>query len=394
VGLAVLGVAAVLAPPGWIDLRVRDATGPGDADLSPAAPRPAPEPNAFDALAQASAALVDPDRQDAAVRERLEAEPFEPGAAEALLTEHSVVLSHFQAAIEAPGFQMAHVAWDESLPDLQSWFTVARLHALGARVRAHAGDGAGAAGELLALLRLGHAVQRDATATMIHAVVGAELKEIALSALAANTDAWQPTPEASLHFARELAAFRTDTSAWRASWAGEYRAAKAALLASGPPSGWSYSYQPNRTLALQAAWTRSLQARAGRPCSELEPERAAPPTRRAVLLRALRPNAVGEILAEVARPSGNRFALRLCAADTRLSATQLALALRASADEHGRVADDLTDLVPEFLDTLPASAYDISPFRFDAERHLLVASGSRLPEATVEQRSPEYALPF
>jgi hypothetical protein len=357
---------------------------------------PLPEPNAFDALTRAAEALGEVAALDDALRQQLAAEPFDPEAAAVPLAAHADALTHFEAALAAPGFRMPDVGWDEDLPNLQAWFTAARLHALDLRLRFERSEPGPPGPAVLPLLELGQRIQADASATWIHWIAGAQLKEIALRTLIASTASWEPSAEQSRAWATDLDAFATRTADLRTAWAGEYRAIRSALLASVEAPGSSYSYQPNRTLALQAAHTRALQARAGHLCATLapEPEVAESTSAATLFLRGLRPNAVGEILAEVARPNGNRFALRRCAADTLLAATQLTVALAATRHADGRLPSDLAHLVPTYLDAIPTAAYDGTTLRLDPSGPTIVATGSALPEATVEQQSPRYDLPF
>jgi hypothetical protein len=396
----VLALAATL--PSAVDLRLTDLPDPRDGDLALAPSSPIPEPNAFDALVRAGATLSDravAQRVDAEVREQLAATPFDPGAAAALIAAHGEALAHFEAALAAPGFRMPEVAWDEDLPTVQNWFTVARLHALSLRLQfereAGGPDDRRAGPAMRPLLELGQRIQGDPSATWIHWIAGAELKEIGLRTLIAATATWRPTAGVSHAWSRALADFATRPEDVRTAWAGEYRAARAALLASAAEPSAGYSFQPNRTLSRKAAETRALQARAGRPCAELapEPESLASPSPARLFLRGLQPNAVGEILVEVSRPNANRFALRRCASDTLLSATRLAIAIAAARHEGGGLPDSLTDLVPTYIEAIPAGAYDGTALRLDADGPRLVATGSALPEATVEQQAPHYDLP-
>jgi len=395
-GLVLLAFGVAAALPSAIRLGLADIPGPADRDLALIDPAPIPEPNAFDALMRAAQALPSGEPLDAIIREQLGKAPFETEAASALIAEYSEVLSHFDRALAAPGFRTPDATWDEDLPNVQAWFTAARLHALDVRVRFERASTEGSGPDVLRLLELGRRVQADPSATWLHWIAGAELKEIGLRTLIAATATWRPTAGVSHAWSRTLSEFTTRSDDLHTAWAGEYRAARSALLASAPPSGSSYSFQPNRTLALQASHTRSLQARAGRRCAELEPELHSVDSRSPAMLflRGLRPNAVGEILAEVARPSGNRFALRRCAADTLLAATQLTIALAAASSETGRLPERLSDLVPTYIAAIPTSAYDGTALKLDGQGRRLATNGSALPEARATQQSPDFPLPF
>lgn len=408
VGLLLFALALGVALPGTVRLGLADLPNPADEDLALVPPEPTPEPNAFDALTRAAHALPagdalpetdafpSGDGLDTTVREQWLAEPFEPEAAAALLDAHRDVLTHFDSALAAPGFRMPVVAWDEDLPNVQGWFTAARLHALSVRLDFEGQPNRSAGPSVRSLLDLGQSLQADPAATWVHWIAGAEFKEVALRTLLASTATWRPTPGVSHAWSRTLETFVSKPEDERSAWAGEYRAIRASLLESTPGSRGFYSFQPNRTLALQAKHIRSLQARAGHACADLEPEPEAleSPSPLSLFLRGLRPNAVGEILVEVARPSGNRFALRRCAADTLLAATRLAVALAASKRETDRLPRDLTELVPTYIDAIPRAAYDGTLLRLDPSGPRIVAAGSPLPEATPTQQSPEYLLPF
>ncbi|MDH3685158.1 MAG: hypothetical protein OEP95_02985 [Myxococcales bacterium] len=395
-GLLFLAIAVAVALPGAVHLGLADLPEPLDADLAQPAAGAIPEPNAFDALTRAAGALPSESELDASVRAQLTAAPFDPEASEALLAAHPGVLEHFEAALSAPAFRMPEIEWDEDLPSVQGWFTAARLHALGLRLEFERRDDRDVGPAVRPLLELGQAVQLDPSATWLHWIAGAELKEIGLRTLIAATETWRPTAGVSHGWARTLSEFATRPDDLRNAWAGEYRALRAAILASDPGPAGHYSFHPNRTLALQAAHIRSLQARAGRLCAELEPENEPPesPSPAILFLRGLRPNAVGEILVEIARPSGNRFALRRCAADTLLAATQVTIGLAAAQRESTELPERLSDLVPTFLPELPSGAFDGGELDLDRSGRRLLARGSELPEATLLQQSPEFALPF
>lgn len=97
-------------------------------------------------------------------------------------------------------------------------------------------------------------------------------------------------------------------------------------------------------------------------------------------------NAVGEIMADMAKSMDDSFLSGRHLESNDVSVTRLILALRAFELETGELPSSLAALVPRYLDAVPSDAFDGQPLRYSREQRKLWSVGSdRLDDGGVDR---------
>lgn len=387
-----------LAVPAWISVNARDLADPGDADLLAlhgAVGSSDAGTTALSLAAEAADAVL-----DEAANARLSSLDFTDAAEVAWLRDRAgdaePARDALERAIRAPGWSAPAVDDPDDIVWLDELLAVQRLVKLEARAglqALHAGEPAGEAVERILLgQRAAHALAEASGLNLVAMMFSASFQTLSLNALGEALEAGVVPEAAARALIVRLESLRIGPEPWQRAWAGEYAffrrnvthavdAEIEALRPDGVPTpGFlpqSYLWQPNRTLAAVAERYRLHQAESALACAEvLAAPTPAAPTR---LSLALGPNSIGRVLLDVAEPANERFELRRCHVETRISLLQAALAVRVHHERAGALPGGLAALVPEILPTVPRDAYVGEPVGYDA------ASGrvfSRGPELT------------
>lgn len=91
-----------------------------------------------------------------------------------------------------------------------------------------------------------------------------------------------------------------------------------------------------------------------------------------------RGNAVGAILVATLQPSMESVNKQLCRGKCDLYGVRLLIALRRYERAKGSLPDRLDDLVPGFIEAVPADPFDGQPLRYSRERRIIWAVGENL----------------
>ncbi|MEI6211634.1 MAG: hypothetical protein WCR06_08405 [bacterium] len=91
-----------------------------------------------------------------------------------------------------------------------------------------------------------------------------------------------------------------------------------------------------------------------------------------------RGNAVGAILVATLLPSMESVNKQLCRGKCDLAGVRLLIALRRYERANGSLPDRLDDLVPGFIEAVPADPFDGQPLRYSSERRIIWAVGENL----------------
>jgi hypothetical protein len=91
-------------------------------------------------------------------------------------------------------------------------------------------------------------------------------------------------------------------------------------------------------------------------------------------------NALGQILFYMSMPAVIPALAKKSQADVQLQATRVILALRVYQLTHGNLPSDLSVLVPEFLDAVPADDFDGQPLRYSPDRKIVYSTGQNLKD--------------
>ena len=382
VGAVLLGMAAT----SFVVHHSRDLAGVDETGLELDPPSPSPGRNAFRDLFEASRLLDWPDEEAASrVRALARFDGWDPDAARDLLERNREALDALGRALERSELEIstAELSIDpegNEPPPFVLWRSLIELQNLRGALRLHEGDPEGALEDALSGLRLGSRLLSARGAGLVHAMLGLALGRSALEQLEAQLGRASLRADAARRAIREIESAR-EGDAWARIWAYEYREMRDALVsafessADGPWLPSSYVLQPNRTLQSLADLFRRQKSNSVLPCDEMESisrDRTRSPLSRARLY--LGPNSIGNILIEIAAPSYDGFHRNRCAFESRASAMQAAIALRARLDARGELPAALEELVPELLDAVPLDGFRGEPLHYSRDLRELGSS--------------------
>ena len=385
-GIALVSIVAL--PAIWISLHREDGPAPDLPSLTGPPPPPlAPEENALTELDRAAAALFWDEANPVGTKKSA----ADPDDIRGFLDRNAIALAHFLRASHFSDFRTpAMVTIYDDLPYVIPWFRLAGLAAPAALDLARRGEAERAFDLALAPVRLGHLVERDRNATLIHALVGLGLKQWGYKAIARVLGEVAPDRDLARRSIAELEASRTRRDAWLAALRFEQRSVYHVTLTepitefdekTAEQTPWwtrwldDYRFHPHETLAIYGESMDDYRRVAGRECQALPPTQEPEDPGIAGYLRSLGPNHVGRETMSKNFSFYVSCEIRRCRSESWLSATQLRVALRAWEGEGHPRPDDLAVLVPAFFSALPKDAWDGGALRYDAARGELYSLG-------------------
>jgi len=326
-----------------------------------------------------------------------------------LIAKNSKVFPLVDRGLAAPQFQLPG-EYDLYDPikayheDLYNLMKVGRLLHLRAQVWMQDGNQLGALADLLRTVELGHQIEGARGAVLINLMIGTGIKRNALKEIYQSTKHLKVGAGQSRVFISTLERYRTDPDAWVRVAAGEYQISKRIIRDAfkrkdqqpltwsewvqelGKELEWSewyevflpdaYSFQPNRTLGLKAGYFRTYGREGAKPCSEIDqPNTLTPLGGLGSFMKSLGPNGAGVTMLKMAKTNFHQYHVRRCLEDTRLSATQVMLGLRAFKDHKGHLPNTLEELVPQYLEGVPLDSFDGRPIRYSKESQIVYSVG-------------------
>jgi len=108
-----------------------------------------------------------------------------------------------------------------------------------------------------------------------------------------------------------------------------------------------------------------------------------------ILALALSGNMVGESFYFMDAPASKNFLQRKASADVSIQATRTLMALRAYQLTHGKLPDDLSALIPEFLDKVPVDDFNGQPLHYSAAGKIIYSVGKNLKDDGGDDRGQE-----
>ncbi|NQT21134.1 MAG: hypothetical protein HQ592_15610 [Planctomycetes bacterium] len=145
-----------------------------------------------------------------------------------------------------------------------------------------------------------------------------------------------------------------------------------------PPPMRAYSFKPNKTKRMMAEACRTTLANLNRKVcdlaplgmsSELAPRMFFGPERSTLqkVRLCLTENAAGKMIFTGAAYSLSELSGLKCQQNDKVSATQIAIALKCHKLKTGKLAESLDELAPEYFEAVPTSEYDGKPMRYSNE---------------------------
>lgn len=289
-------------------------------------------------------------------------------------------------ALKRPKLMVPDGAFDADTEWLELWSRLAMSARGRTRWTLGAGDSEAALAEALEIVELGHRIvlARGATFSVLH--VGRKIEQIGLERVRELACRGGLARDSLARAIATLDAAREPDSVLEDAWKVELRMVERmiddvehgrrtpASLGVEDELDWRFrvgwTFRPNATIALFASTYRKGVAMAReRVHGKALP---APPPALDHLEKRDERNSVGRSLHRRHDPSLERIHLRRCDADLALDATRVALALREFKDQTGSQPDELDELVPRWLPSVPLDPIDGRPLRWSAESSTLL----------------------
>lgn len=382
----------------------RDAAPPQDDDLRVQRLDIPEKENAFYYFKLAVEQLYWPDDAETAERvgAMLDDDLWDEELAQELVERNAEGLQYLKQGLECSECQVPEIkGFDDLLPYLGEWRTLARLSSLRALWLLKGGRQREAADEAMSTVKFGHMIE-GSRGGLLHYLVGCAVKAIALARLRDIAGEATLQPSVLIGYARALAAYGANEQGLEDVFRGEYAVTKTTVddLAAGrygiedlsgegsggPRPGYvGYFFQPNKTKRIFAQTFRTGVSNVGR--SYAQRDYSGPPewTEDSGFLSMaslfLSGNAVGKLLVAMLLPAVERIHLEKCWENVSVAATQLLLALKAYELQTGNLPESLEELVPDYLAAIPVDDYDGRPMRYSLDKRIVYSVGEDLKDS-------------
>jgi hypothetical protein len=416
-GLMGLGMAVVLlfgALPGVMEWLGRDIPPPAAADMEAARREVAESDNAFTYFLQAT-------HHPGGVTNRAVLEAYLSGQApegeeiRELIAAAEPALGLVRRGVQCAVCQMPEVrSFDDTMPYVSAWLNFGWVLAAQARLARQAGDGPGAVEACLTGARFGRLVERDAE-SLVHYLVGVAIANRALEQVVELVQAGAASETELAELADGLERLEGYGDGLVRAFQAECRVVLATIEQLSRSYGgadladlmslnktergvamWffrrlhrsSYLFQPNRTRRKFLETYRGLIRAVQRPYAQDAVEEAVEFNRG--WWDMARPNAVGRLLQVIMMPAVQRTLATKCQAEGLLSGARLGVAIRRFEHDRGSWPENLGELVPDYLATVPRDPFDGQEFRYAREQGRVWSVGRNLTDEGV---STQWAKP-
>jgi hypothetical protein len=379
-----------------------------DSDLAIATPSIPDAENGYTVLSNGLSALWQPEDIEDEIANMALGTNWNQQLATTVIASNRFVLDALDAALRAPAFQAPKLNLDPSAYKRVEWRAAARLACLQAEQSFREGRELEGYRCALDVVRLGGRLQ-ESNGGIVDYLVGCLIRSLGLETIRRHL------PDCALS-AAQLSAIaagvlqqEASTEALTNAFKVDYQYAIGSLAAtwSGKPAGKSNNplerikltpvYNHRRTQSLFANETRALIAATSLPHSKRRlPPPSPSPSRVGLMLSG---NAVGKITFQISESANRRFLIFKSQDRVQIHATAALVAMRAYQIEHGRLPNQLTQLVPKYLPALPIDDFDGEALRFNPESKVLYSVGENGTdnhgvETDTRKHAPDYVFPI
>jgi hypothetical protein len=383
-----------------------------DSDLIPTRMEIPVVSNAFWTLVKATNELYWPAPLSRKLDDLSDNTNWDDSLAADVLTKNHASLDLFDAAMQQPYLLVPEPKTSgEDYLYLGDWRAISRVESIRVFAFSRAKNEKDAFGAALKIIQFGHRIENSG-GTLIHYLVGSSIKIRGLShiqQIAAQTS----LQEADLiGVIRELDRFRPNKEGLTNALKVEYQLDCKYIndFAAGKTSSTNSDEQTMASIGMKplfnAAKTQRKLAEAYRvfrdniskPLGQMDwSDLPLAETNASVWKRLIKGNAMGDMIFDLLEPSLKGFCAKRCREDVEVTATQLLLALRIYKEQHGKLPDSLSELVPEFFPQVPIDDFDGKPFRYRPDKKLIYSVGPDLKDSGGEdfrKNSGSDDLPF
>ncbi|MEI6217645.1 MAG: hypothetical protein WCP86_01975 [bacterium] len=286
----------------------------------------------------------------------------------------------------------------DPFPYLSGLRTIARVMTLRTKWLARHDQAHQSLDQAAEIVRLGYLIE-NCDGVLIHFLIGSVVSMMGLAEVESALGSTGLTSEDLKACCRELAAYRQSDVALANTFRAEYAYVCRCLdmYTKGGPNnvtgetreiGWMrrlamrYAFHPNRARQLQSDAIRLFIADASKPQADRQQKSGTIGIYYEISPWCwLTPNGVGKRLIEQMKPAMLKISELQTREATSLAGIRLCLSLRSYEIDHGRIPDSLSDLVPDYIDSVPADPYDGKPMRYAPEKRILYSIGSDLKDS-------------
>jgi hypothetical protein len=363
-----------------------DEAPPNDSDLLPRR-QPLPEAENGIALLPAAALDLSISPEDKTVPEPF-TEAWQPEPARAVLARNAEALERYDRFLEKGSRLQAPevTSFNAKFSYLYPWRHLALLASMRLALLVEDGKEREAIDECLKLARYGRTIERADGGILVFlvgtALQGAGVQD-AVEVLARSR---RPAAEWRADF-DALARHTVDREAFAEALRAEYRRFANIIdaLADGSKEDLPEDFSktaglrgPLLRLALKRNETKRLFADTLRPLirSALDGKLPEPEEKRPAGVSWWPPrNVIGRVIHELTMFSMGLVFEKVAVQDVRLAQARLAWALKAFHESRGDLPASLAELVPDFLDAVPADPFDGEPLRYSKEKRMVWSIG-------------------
>jgi len=350
--------------------------------------------NAFDVLQEAGSHLWWPDEQNQMLSDLAHDSNWNDSLAQTVVANNREALAGWDAAAKLTDLQVPEISTAaDLLPYLTAWKKMSEAAAVRENLLMHHGQDKVAFDQMADEIQLGRLMQKSHS-TLIGYLVGTAVNSMGLNQMQHWAGRTHLTPDQLKIYISQLDLDPSDEGAALAdTLRAEYQCTIGTIVAMrhgkmiNPDTGKPYPqptwllpvFNESKTKALFADQFNALVNAAPHHFNEVKlPEPFSHPPGPVALI--LSGNLLGHVWFELLMPATGAALEKKSQCDTQLQATRVILALRAYKLTHGNPPQDLSALVPDFLDEVPVDDFDGQPLRYSAERKIVYSVGENLKD--------------
>ncbi len=390
--------------PSVLGLFSKDIVSIDDSDLRLKNITVSQSDNAYFDLVKLENIIYEPAEKSNVILDIVAGKTWDDNLAEEIVSRNSQAFGYFSEAAHKSKFQdpaftdPSKINFSTVLPSMNNWRIMARLSAIKALYLARQGKDKEAMDEALNAVRIGQKIQ-DSQVPLIEYLVAIAMKGIGLETVQKVIVSSKLSSTELSQYNQELNQFYKNEDGLITAFKGEYYNQSWAIdaIVSGNkdimPSIVSeddkvvkmvknnYYFQPNKTKAIFAEYTRTIIKNTNKFCGEIQTvdvQRLAPSS---VVRLYITENAVGKILHDIVAVSLTGVSTKKCQEDLLVGATQAMIAIKAFKNDTGNYPNSLNELVPNYLSLVPQDPFDGKSLKYSAAKKILYSVGEDMQDS-------------
>lgn len=400
-------IAIIIFYPTILNLVFRDTAPINDSDLRLEKITVEKGDNAYYDLVKIENNLKGSSEDFKLVANHLDGKTWDKNFVGKLLSKNKQALEYFDAAYQKPKFQdpayadPAEISLETSLVPFKpaGMAQVSQLNSLRALRLAKQGKAVEAYDKALKPAIIGQKIH-ESQVNLVHFLIGSAMKAIALEAEQQLLNYTNVSSKTLTQYIQKLEKLKNNKEGLETALKGEYHiqlnAISAPLFGRGRGTNSSDSslenitinffnldrtkssfyFQPNKTKALFAGYTREAISNLDKPCSTVKYKEIERPSESFSIKLLFTENAVGKMIHDIVAISLGKINNRRCEENLLISSTQLLFALKAYKNDTDGLPNSLDQLVPKYLSDVLRDPYDGEAIRYDATKKIIYSVGN------------------